>query len=570
MRLFSDATVRAMLEEGWWTGETWTDRFRQNVAANPESVAVVDAINKESFLKQQPTRLTWRELDNAVDRCAALFFENGLRPGDVIGVQIPNSVELVITYLALNRIGVIISPYPMPYRRHEIETLARIAGVRGFVTAAGFHSRVLIDIGEVAEDIEGADKVFVWHGQDDRGVPISLDEIRKEGPSPSPAYQGFLTDLRPHPNDCVLILFTSGTTGVPKGVPRAHGDSMVSAATNVALPSLTPRDVVLNSMPMVNAGSIGGIFLPWLLSGCCLVQHQPFDLHTFARQIEQEKVTYTVVSPTVLNEMVAENSFFEQYDLSSMRCVGAGSAPISGWTIRRWEEDHGVEVINFFGATEGLQLSADPDTVPDPSMRGKSLPVPGSPRFNWRTRMGRESKVRLVDLATGEDIVEPGRPGELRFKAPSLFSGYLGRIEDAFDEQGYFSTGDIFEYSADAPDMLVHVDRKKDLIIRGGLNISAVEIETLLVGQPKVAEVAAIGRRDDRLGERVCVFVVPRHSEDPPTLADIQAHLDAGRVAKYKWPESVQIVAALPRNPSGKVLKHELRRELNGDASAVV
>src|SRR6185312_744032 len=122
---------------------------------------------------------------------------------------------------------------------------------------------------------------------------------------------------------------------------------------------------------------------------------------------------------------------------------------------------------------------------------------------------GRRSSVRLVDVDTGTEITQPGRPGELRIKSPSIFSGYLHAVEEPFDDQGYFCTGDIFELSADEPDMLIHVDRMKDLIIRGGLNISAAEVESLLMGTPRIAEVDAVGRKDHRLGERTCVFVVP-------------------------------------------------------------
>ncbi len=571
MRLFSDEAVEGFFAEGWWTGETWGDHFRRAVETYGERIALVDASNKNIFMNQPPRRLTWRQVEAAVDRCAEAFYAQGIVEGQTVGVQIPNSVELVVTYLALNRLGAILSPYPMAYRQHEVRQLAGIAGVSAIVTTADYSGRNLpVDLAEVVESVDGASTLFVWHGDPAAGNPVLPAALLDDGGPPSgDAYRSYVEGLSPHPNDCVIIIFTSGTTGIPKGVPRAHGDSMVSASTTAGLPRLTADDVLLNSMPMVNAGSIAGIFLPWLLVGCRLVQHQPFDLDIFATQIETERVTYTVVPPTILNDMVADDKTFSRYDLSSLRVVGAGSAPLSGITIQRWEADHGIEVINFFGATEGLQLTADRDTVPDPSLRGRCIPVPGSPRFNWRTEMGRRMKVRLVDVETGEEVTEPGRPGELHVKAPNLFSGYLHRVEDPFDEQGYYRTGDIFELSTEEPDMLVHVDRKKDLIIRGGMNISAVEIESLLIGHPKVAEVAAIGKKDERLGERTCVFVVARDPADPPTLAELVTYLDEAKVAKFKLPEFLEIVDTLPRNPSGKILKRELRIRLNGSTTVI-
>lgn len=571
MKLFSDDQVARFLSEGWWSGQTWGDRFALNVEKFGSQICVVDAPNKADFMGRAPQRLTWSELDAVVARCAEVFFQGGIRSGDVVGIQVPNSIELVITYFALNRLGAILSPYPMPYLEHEISQLADIAGVSALVTTDGFAQRDLIaQITPVMEARDEVHAMFAWHSSRTEGV-VALDlDAFLDGRAPGAEYREYVAGLTPEPNDCVIIIFTSGTTGVPKGVPRAHGDSMVSAATNVALPGLNSTSVILNPMPMVNAGAIGGMFLPWLLSGGALVQHQPFDLQVFASQIQTERVTYTIVPPTILNDMVTKGDMFSAYDLSSLKTVGAGSAPLSGWTIERWERDHGVEIINFFGATEGLQLSADPDTVPDPALRGKCLPRPGSTRFRWRTDVGRMSSVRLVDLDTGRDVTEPGHPGELRIKSPSIFSGYLHAVEDPFDDQGYYCTGDIFEWSGAEPDMLVHVDRKKDLIIRGGVNISAAEVESLLMGHPRIAEVAAVGRKDERLGERTCVFVVPRDPGEPPDLADLVGFLTEKRVARFKLPEFLEIVDHLPRNPSGKVLKRELRMAINHDTGSVV
>ncbi|QIX25531.1 acyl--CoA ligase [Nocardioides sp. JQ2195] len=568
MRLFSNEAADQFVADGWWTGETWSDRFRRNVTAYADRTAIVDALNKREFMGQDPLRLTWQQLDAAVDRTASVLFANGVREGDRVGIQIPNSVELVVTYLAVNRLGAILSPYPMPYRRHEIKQLAEIAGVSSLVTTAGFNGRDLrADITGVADEIGGA-SVFVWHSDPaDATVPLDLAAVLGDGDL-DPAYVEHVAGIERHPNDCFLIIFTSGTTGTPKGVPRASGDSMVAAFSLAESPNLTFEDTIINPMPMVNAGSIAGIFLPWLVTGCTLVQHQPFSLEVFAQQIEQEQVAYSVVAPTTLNDMV-NGDLFSRYDLSSLRTLGSGSAPINGWVIEKLEKEHGVEVINFFGATEGMQMTADRDTVPDPALRGRSIPLPGSPRFQWRTRLSRETRIKLVDLETGELITEPGVPGELRVKSPNLFSGYLHQVENPFDDEGYYCSGDVFELSTEQPDILVHVDRKKDLIIRGGVNISAAEIESLLTSHPKVAEVAAVGRKDERLGERTCVFVVPRNLEDPPELTELVDHLNSLGVAKFKLPEFLEITPVLPRNPSGKVLKRELRGRINETASAI-
>lgn len=571
MRLFPEDRVQSLLDEGLWLDETWGDRLRSNVAQFGDQIAVVDAPNKMSFMAQEQRRTTWAELDRGAARCAQVFYEGGIREGDVVGIQIPNCVELVITYLALNRLGAILSPYPMPYRRHELLQLAQIAGVNHFVTTAGYAARDLpSEIASVIEELDTVEAQFVWHGADtERTTRVDLDRCLSPDVGAVTMAETYIDSLSPHVNDCVLIMFTSGTTGVPKGVPRAHGDTLFGGITNASHPRLTSQSVILNPMPMVNAGSIGGIFMPWLVVGCTLVQHQPFDLEVFVQQVATERVTYTVVAPTTLNDMASDPDIFVRNDLSSLRTVGAGSAPLSGWSIDFWESKQNVEIINFFGATEGIQLTADSDTVPDPTMRGRCLPVPRSDRFAWRQPIERQSRIRLVDVDTDVDITEPGHPGELRFISPSTFAGYLHGVDEPFDDQGFFRTGDIFEFSAEEPDMLLHVDRKKDLIIRGGLNISAAEVETMLSGHPQIAEVAAVGRKDRRLGERTCVFVVPRIPGDPPTLDSVVAYLRDQDVATFKLPEFIEIVDELPRNPSGKVLKRELRTQINGVASVV-
>ncbi len=237
---------------------------------------------------------------------------------------------------------------------------------------------------------------------------------------------------------------------------------------------------------MVNAGGMAGMFLPWLMLGARLVQHHPFDIAVLIEQIETERVTYTCAPPAVLDNLVATPDVLAGHDVSSLRAVGSGSAPLAGWMIEAWERGRGVEVLNLFGANEGLCLFGCPDTIPNPADRGRLFPRPGDQSFNWRTRIMRETRSRLVDVETGEDIVEPGRPGELRVSSPAIIAGYWGDAPSPFDDQGFYKTGDIFEITGEGGHLLVYVDRAKDLISRGGYKISAVEIESLLSAHPKV------------------------------------------------------------------------------------
>jgi len=169
---------------------------------------------------------------------------------------------------------------------------------------------------------------------------------------------------------------------------------------------------------------------------------------------------------------------------------------------------------------------------------------------------------RLVDLATGEEITKPGLPGELRVTGPTIFSGYWGGVGDPFDAEGYYRSGDVFAIAEEDPRLLRYVGRARDIIVRGGMNISPAELEDLLGEHPAVAEVAVVGMPDELLGERTAAVVVLTPGADPPTLDELVALLRERMIASYKLPERLEVVDALPRNPVGKVLKRELREWL--------
>jgi acyl-CoA synthetase (AMP-forming)/AMP-acid ligase II len=230
-----------------------------------------------------------------------------------------------------------------------------------------------------------------------------------------------------------------------------------------------------------------------------------------------------------------------------------------------FKERYGVDILNLFGSTEGGSLISGPGDVPDPRTRATCFPRWGVPGLVWASRLSQRVETRLVDAASGEEISAPGQPGELRFRGPGVFAGYYGdpaASAKAFDEQGYYRSGDLFEIGGEGGRYYRFVGRLKNLVVRGGTNIAPEEIENLLAGHPAIAEVAVVGYPDAVMGEKLCAMVVPRQGQ-APDLAELRRFLAEDRkVAGYKAPERLVVLERLPRNAMGKVLHRELRRAL--------
>lgn len=341
------------------------------------------------------------------------------------------------------------------------------------------------------------------------------------------------------------LCWTSGTEGLPKGVPRSHNQWMIAARTIVEAVQLQPGARLLNTFPLTNPGSLSGMVVPWLLTGGALVQHQPFDLEVFLGQIRDERIDYTCASPALLATLLQNEALTTGIDWARLRRIASGSAPLSEWLVRGYAERFGVEIVNCYGSSEGAALYSCALDVPDHGQRAHFFPRLGAQGFDWSLSIGGLIETRLVDLDSGDVVREPGQQGELRVKGPNVFGGYYNAPElnaAAFDADGFYRTGDTFEIAGDRSQFYKFVGRTKDIVIRGGFNISAAEIEGLIQAHPQVREVAIIGQPDPRLGERVCAVVVPAQdaSLDLPQLI---AYLrDEVGIAAYKLPERLVLV----------------------------
>ena len=569
MQLRSPALIDEYTARGWWGRDTFKDIFERTVQRSPEAIALVDPLNRAEITDGPPRRLTYRELDDQVRRLAQALIEQGVGKDDIVAVLLPNTIELVALYLAASHIGAVLSPLPWQYREYELTMLLPFIAASHAITCAriGGHQPAAMIAG-LRDQIPSLRAILAFGDDVPDGV-VALDPLLAQAGDP----QILARYASQHPvdaNDLITICWTSGTEGRPKGVPRSYNDWWVPAYGTLDAAELTAGSVLLNPFPLTAMGGIAGMLCTWLLTGGTLVQHHPFSLPTFLQQIATERVEFTVAPPVLLNMLLQNPAVLGQADLSSLRAIGSGAAPLSPWMVKTWQEQYNLPVINYFGSNEGMTIVGSHRDIPDPETRASLFPRFGSPRHTWSNRVAGWMETRLVG-PDGAEISAAGQPGEMYVRGPAVFAGYFNDpaiSAQCLDGDGFYRTGDVFELAGEGDDLRYYrfVGRLKDIIIRGGMNISAEEIETLLQGHSAIAEVAVVGYPDETMGERACACVVAKPEQDI-TLADLVAYLKERRIAAYKYPERLHLLGALPRNPMGKVIKRDLREQLIADST---
>ncbi len=547
MILASAERIREYRDKGWWGSKTLLDYFREHVKEMPDRTAVVDPLNREELVGSGQERVTYAQLEQAVEAVATALLNLGVAKDDIIMVQLPNTWELAMLYLAISRSGGIISPVPMQWRLKELEYVAKLTGAKGLITVRGFKgfdhwamaSKLRAKVQGLQhllslEDIRGFTR--------QKGDPAALDKVSVDA------------------DDIFTLCWTSGTEAEAKGCPLSHNNWIFQCSIGIRAAGIKKGDVQLTASPLVNMASLGTTFTPWLILGGTYVLHHPFEPQLFVRQMIEEKVNYTLLVPAVAN-MIVKHPQADRFDLSSVRSITLGSAPPSLYTVQEFKRRWGIEIGNIWGQNEGTGIVSGSVDVPDMEKRVDHLPQFGKPGARWASNQN-GMQTKLVDPNTGEVLTEIGAIGELAYKGPNVIAGYFKRpdlTEKSFDADGFFYTGDLFQIQAG--NFISFFDRKKDIIIRGGYNISAQEVENILMAHPKIADVAAVGLPDEVMGERTCVFVVVKPGQEVE-LQDLKSFMQEQGAAVYKLPERLELSEAIPRNPTGKILKAVLREQL--------
>jgi cyclohexanecarboxylate-CoA ligase len=517
-------------ERGIWPDRVLTDYLDRWSEERGNATAII-GYREESGTT---TRLSWRELNERVARIAQGLAARGVGKGDVVSLQLPNWWEFVAVHLACLRIGAITNPL-MPILRHrELSFMIGHAESKVFIAPTQFRG---FDHGALARslsyDLPSLQHVFLVGGEG----PDSFEEALLA----TPADPAFVRGTPLDPNDLVQLLFTSGTTGEPKGVLHTSNTLLGTILQFIARLQCDEREVVFMPSPLAHqAGFAYGLMLGVAL-GVPIVLLDVWHPRRAAELMEQYRATYTFASTPFLADL-AQFDDIDQRDLRAFRLFVTSGAPIPPVVVKQARQNLGVTVVASWGMSE--VCSATTTLLSEHKVEeSDGVAVPGS-------------EVKVVDDRGNE--VPRGQQGSLRVRSASLFVGYLKRPElYGVDEEGWFNTGDIARM--DDEGYIRICGREKDIVIRGGENIPVVEIEAALYRMPGVLEAAIVGMPDARLGERACAFVAVQPGAQVD-MDSMRAFLEAQQVSKSFWPERLEVLEQLPRNPTGKVLKFVLRQ----------
>ncbi|BBO69753.1 2,3-dihydroxybenzoate-AMP ligase [Desulfosarcina alkanivorans] len=545
MILASSSSIKKFTQMGAWGDKTLIDYFKSHVKKDPERVCVIDPPNKEKLVGLPAERLTYRDLDRAADAVAEALVAEGIEKDDVVLVQLPNCWELAMLYQAVSRAGALISPLPVLWRESEMSYIAGLTKARVLITIKQFNN---FDHMAQAKSLQKKhphiEKVFSL--EDIRA--LSLGQIKQT-----------LDSVTVDPNDIFTICWTSGTEANPKGCPLSHNNwAGMAKVQDVA--GMRSGDVMLTAGPLVNMASIGTVYIPWTILGGTLLLHHPFDPQVFMKQLMEEKPNYTLLVPALAN-MLVKHPNVDQFDLTSFRTITLGSAPPSLYTLQEFKRRWDIEIGNIWGQNEGTGIVSGIEDIPEMDCRVDHFPQWGKPGSIWSSSASKVVEVKILD-DSGEELTEVGKVGELVYKGPGVIAEYYKNptvTQRSFTKDGFFRTGDLFQIREG--DCISFFERAKDIIIRGGYNISSQEVENYLLSHPKVQEAAVVGMPDEKLGERMCAYVVPVPGQTV-TFDELVCLLNEKGVARYKHPERLEYLEQIPRNPVGKILKKQLRKDL--------
>ncbi len=521
--------ARRYRERGVWRGETIWDLLETSAARWPERVALVSG----------QARLTYRELRDRALQLANGLSGLGLRPLDRVVFQLGNAPAFVEAFFAFMRLGVIPVMALPAHRQQEVLHFLRHSGAVGYAipdVVKGFDYRAM------AEELRGATPSLAHVLVAGEAGPghVSLEALARHGPP-----LGF----RPDPAEVALMLLSGGTTAMSKLIPRTHDDYVLNARLSGRVAGMDEDTVFMAVLPLAHNYNLAspGILATFQVGGRVVLAPRA-DADTVFDLVARERVTIIAAAVPLVVQWVSSDAP-ERYDVTSLEVIQNGGARLAPELRRRIRQRFPrCTPQEIYGTAEGLLNMTRLDDREDLLLESSGAPV------------SELDEIKVLDSNDRE--VPDGDRGELVVRGPYTIRGYYRAAEAnaaAFTADGFYRMGDIVRKR----DRHVFAEgRKKDLINRGGEKISVEEVENLVLRFPKVRSVAVVAMPDPVFGERACAFVVPADASDPPTLGELTGFLTTCGIAKFKWPERLEVVPEFPVSPVGKILRRRLRETI--------
>ncbi|EFM9855435.1 TPA: medium-chain fatty-acid--CoA ligase [Escherichia coli] len=529
---FNEQRRAAYRQQGLWGDASLADYWQQTARAMPDKIAVVD---------NHGASYTYSALDHAASCLANWMLAKGIESGDRIAFQLPGWCEFTVIYLACLKIGAVSVPLLPSWREAELVWVLNKCQAKMFFAPTLFKQTRPVDLIlplqnqlPQLQQIVGVDKLAPATSS------LSLSQIIADNTP-------LTTAITTHGDELAAVLFTSGTEGLPKGVMLTHNNILASERAYCARLNLTWQDVFMMPAPLGHAtGFLHGVTAPFLI-GARSVLLDIFTPDACLALLEQQRCTCMLGATPFVYDLL--NLLEKQpADLSALRFFLCGGTTIPKKVARECQQ-RGIKLLSVYGSTE-----SSPHAV-------VNLDDPLSRFMHTDGYAAAGVEIKVVDDA--RKTLPPGCEGEEASRGPNVFIGYFDEPEltaRALDEEGWYYSGDLCRM--DEAGYIKITGRKKDIIVRGGENISSREVEDILLQHPKIHDACVVAMPDERLGERSCAYVVLKAPHHSLSLEEVVAFFSRKRVAKYKYPEHIVVIEKLPRTASGKIQKFLLRKDI--------
>ncbi|EEC8841228.1 TPA: medium-chain fatty-acid--CoA ligase [Escherichia coli] len=529
---FNEQRRAAYRQQGLWGDASLADYWQQTARAMPDKIAVVD---------NHGASYTYSALDHAASCLANWMLAKGIESGDRIAFQLPGWCEFTVIYLACLKIGAVSVPLLPSWREAELVWVLNKCQAKMFFAPTLFKQTRPVDLIlplqnqlPQLQQIVGVDKLAPATSS------LSLSQIIADNTP-------LTTAITTHGDELAAVLFTSGTEGLPKGVMLTHNNILASERAYCARLNLTWQDVFMMPAPLGHAmGFLHGVTAPFLI-GARSVLLDIFTPDACLALLEQQRCTCMLGATPFVYDLL--NVLEKQpADLSALRFFLCGGTTIPKKVARECQQ-LGIKLLSVYGSTE-----SSPHAV-------VNLDDPLSRFMHTDGYAAAGVEIKVVDDA--RKTLPPGCEGEEASRGPNVFMGYFDEPEltaRALDEEGWYYSGDLCRM--DEAGYIKITGRKKDIIVRGGENISSREVEDILLQHPKIHDACVVAMPDERLGERSCAYVVLKAPHHSLSLEEVVAFFSRKRVAKYKYPEHIVVIEKLPRTASGKIQKFLLRKDI--------